>query len=510
MLFNKKIAILTGLLLLLVPITTFLSNTNLPQIPVTDIFLIIISQLVVLISIILVSFSFHKLFLTKFLKIEFFLLINFFIIYLFFFFKNIKNIFYILEDFNPLLDEIFTLAIYGIVYFILIRFNKKYINFVARFLLIYATIILFVFILNIFNFHSDDKKNNLSSLDLNAVNTNLNQTNIFLIILDGMINLELAEKLKIINNKSQITNSLKTNNYVYKKDFSSNYDATYLSIASLLESSYPVTEDSKKYYNRKNFFPFSILNERNENNFFRILKKTKKQFFWLGNEWFFCHENLYINCLNEDQVYKKISRLKLFYSDSIFIYLLNFYSPQIPQIGALNFLINPNLNLNNKNQSGNIFLIHALSPHPPYIFNQNCKIKDKIKDKKKGISIDEEIKYYSYAYNCLFKIIYNFTKKIEKNNANNMFFVMGDHGWSFNKNIMKKVNLDPEEARFKPFFSYKVPSKCKDIPSPSSIVNVLRFALICDGSKNLNYLKNLKFKSFYEDNQDYGKVYLKN
>ena len=102
----------------------------------------------------------------------------------------------------------------------------------------------------------------------------------------------------------------------------------------------------------------------------------------------FCRENLYINCLSEDPVYKKISRLKLFYSDSIFIYFLNFYSPQIPQKGALNFLINPNLKLDNTNQNGNIFLIHALSPHPPFIFNQDCKIKDKIND----TPIDEEIK----------------------------------------------------------------------------------------------------------------------
>ena len=505
MLVNKKIVILAGILLLLVPVATFLSNTNLPQISAADISLIIVSQLAVLILIVLVSFIFHKLFAQKFLRIEIFFLINSFTIYLFFYFKNIKNIFYIFENFNSLFDEIFTLLIYGIIYFLLIRFNKKYIKFLTRFLLIYTSAILFVFFLNVFNFQFNGEKNSLTTSDFDSVEENSNQTNIFLIILDGMINLELAKKLEIIENKNAITNSLKKNNYIYKKDFFSNYDVSYLSIASLLQSSYPVTEDSKRYHNRKKFFPFFILNEKNENSFFKLLKKTKKQFFWLGNEWFFCHENRYINCLSEDPVYKKISRLKLFYNDSIFIYFLNFYSPQKHQTGALNFLMNSNLKLNNANQNGNIFLIHALSPHPPFIFDQNCKIKDEIKD----ASIDEEIKYYSYAYNCLFEIINNFTRKIEENNTNNMFFVMGDHGWSFNKSIMDKVNLDPKEARFKPFFSYKIPSQCKNIPSPSSIVNVLRFALICDGNKDIKYLKDLKFKSFYEDDPDYGKVYLK-
>jgi hypothetical protein len=185
---------------------------------------------------------------------------------------------------------------------------------------------------------------------------------------------------------------------------------------------------------------------------------------------------------------------------------LNFYSPQNPEIGALEFLINPNLKLSNMSQNGNIFLIHALSPHPPFIFNQNCEVTSQIKD----ATSYEEIKYYSYAYNCLIKIINNFTKKIEKNNANNMFFVLGDHGWVFDKSIMKKNNLDLIESRFKPFFSYKVPPQCNNIPSPNSIVNILRFALICDGSKDLKYLKDLKFKSFYENDQDYGRVYLIN
>ena len=179
MLLNKKIVVLAGALLLLVPIVTFLSNTNLPQILVEDIFLIIISQLTILISIIIANSIFHKLFLKKFLKIEIFLLINFFTIYLLFFFKNIKNLFYSFENFHFLFDEIFTLFIYGFIYFLLIRFNKKYINFLSRFLLIYISAVLFISFLNMFNFQFNGEKNSLSSSDFDNVSANSNQTNIF-------------------------------------------------------------------------------------------------------------------------------------------------------------------------------------------------------------------------------------------------------------------------------------------------------------------------------------------
>ena len=322
MLINKKIVIIAGVLLFLVPVVTFLSNTNLSQISLSDILLIIIAQLIVLILISLASFIFHKFFIKKFIKIEIFLLINFFTIYLFFFFQNIKKIFYFFENFNYFFDEIFTLLIYGFIYFFLIYFNKRYIEFFTKFLLIYVFAISCVFFFNISNFQFYSEENSLPKSDFNIAETNSKKTNIFLIILDGMTNLEIANKLKITENSNEILNSLKKNNYIYKKDFFSNYDTSYLSIASLLQASYPMTEEDKKYNNRKNFFPFFILNERKENNLFKILKKTKKQFFWFGNEWFFCHENLYVNCSNDDLAYKKISRLKLFYSDSIFIHLL--------------------------------------------------------------------------------------------------------------------------------------------------------------------------------------------
>ena len=153
-----------------------------------------------------------------------------------------------------------------------------------------------------------------------------------------------------------------------------------------------------------------------------------------------------------------------------------------------------------------IYLIHVLSPHPPYIFDQNCNIKNKlIKDKDFN-----DFEYYSYAYNCLIKSIGKWTDKINKINKDNMIFILGDHGWTFNESIMKKNNLKKDELRFSPFFAYKIPKRCQELESPKSIVNVLRFALICVGNKDLNYIEDLKFESFYESNSNYGKVFLKN
>ena len=41
--------------------------------------------------------------------------------------------------------------------------------------------------------------------------------------------------------------------------------------------------------------------------------------------------------------------------------------------------------------------------------------------------------------------------KISSLNKNNLIFIMGDHGWSFDRQMMKSKNL--EDNRFKTFFS---------------------------------------------------------
>ena len=101
----------------------------------------------------------------------------------------------------------------------------------------------------------------------------------------------------------------------------------------------------------------------------------------------------------------------------------------------------------------------------------------------------------------------NFIKKISKYNDKDLIFIMGDHGWSFDEETMKRSNLNVKENRFKTFFSYKIPKKCEKTEKPNSIVNVMRFALNCSGDTKTNYLKDLQYISFPEGHKHYGKVF---
>jgi len=510
MIFNNKLSYFLSISLFIIPILNFLNRINLPQITTQEIYLISTSQFFFLVATFLLSQLIHYFFLKKKIQFELFFLINCLIFFLLFFFQNIKSLLFF-EKQNSFFDEIATFFIFILIYFFLIFLFKKSFQFFLRFLFIFFLfqVSFFVFNLITIKFYKENDIRSYSEtinphdINISSLKKNKQSGNIFFIILDGMMTLESAEKLKIIKSEKKIINFLNKDGIKYKKNFLVNYDQTYLSLASLLQGSYPVNEKSNRYRTRKNFYPFLLLNQKKNNNFFKILRKTEKDFFWLGNSSMSCQNNIYINCIKQDKKLKFFSTISLFYFDSILIYGFNFIPKKfVNKYESINFLNKPDHNF----QKNEIYLLHILNPHPPYYLDKDCKVNDSLMSKIKNSSMD--IKYYGYAYNCLIDMSRKFTNKISNLNDDNLIFIMGDHGWSFDHETMKKNNI--KDNRFKTFFSYKVPAKCKNFIEPNSIANVIRFALNCNGNNKIEYLEDLQFISFSEENSNYGQVFLKN
>ncbi len=506
-----KFSLLISFSLFLVPILAFLNKINLPQISLLEVYLISASQFIFFLTVLLLSLLTHYFFLKKKIEFKIFFLSNSTICFLLLFFQNIKSLLFF-EKQNFIFDEIFTLIIFVILYFSILYSFKKNFTLILRFLIFFIFLQFSYFLYNLVNIkfgnelenNQEVREGDLLHYDIVFKKDKKNSSNIFFIILDGMMTLKSAEKLNIIKDKKKIIDTFKKNKITYQEDFFSNYDQTYLSLATLLLGSYPIKENSNKYRTRKNFFPLFILNQKKDNNFFKILRKTNKDFYWLGNSMVSCQNNIYINCISNNKKLKFSSIVNLFYFDSIYIYLLNKVLINIDSYESINFFINPKPKLSDNN----IYLVHILNPHPPYYLNKNCEIQKNLMEKVTNDKI--KVEYYGYAYNCLLDMANSFIKQISKNNNNDLIFIMGDHGWSFDEETMKKSNLNVKENRFKTFFSYKIPKKCEEIKKPSSIVNVMRFALICSGDAQTNYLKDSQYISFPEGHRDYGKVFLKN
>ena len=94
---SDKICNPISTLLFFIPVLSFLSTVNLPQILISDIYLIILSQIFILTVVFLISLVFHKIVFKHYLNFKTFFLINAFTIYLLFFYKNFKTLLQVLQ-----------------------------------------------------------------------------------------------------------------------------------------------------------------------------------------------------------------------------------------------------------------------------------------------------------------------------------------------------------------------------------------------------------------------------
>ena len=389
-------------------------------------------------------------------------------------------------------------------------FLKKFYQLAKIFFLffLFFNFILGVYSTNFFNnFTINEAKNNISQNRINLNNLKKLQstktTDVYLIVLDGMISLDKAEKLEIIESKNLFLNQLKNNGYVYNHFYKSNYPVTYASIQSLLYGYFPITDKSDIYTNRLNFYPYNMNDKKNF--FYQIIYNLNMNFFWIGNKWGLCkglksNECFYNYSSSKNFLSELIFNTELFYINSLFSYFFNYLSKDIV-ITAFDFLRYEKFQKKTsltKNKS-NFYFMHVYKPHKPYDLDDNCNNTTP----KKIIS--NEKKYYKINYKCALQTVLDWDKNFLDKKKNNIVIILGDHGWSLNKE--KNDDIDYIRSRVDDvFFAYKIPKKCNSIKAPNSHVNVMRFILNCLNDLDLEYLTDTQYIIRYEGHPDYGKA----
>ena len=132
---SQKKYYLISLFLFLIPILSFLNEINLPQILKEDFYIILFSQISFFSIIFILSFLTYTFFI-KNLSFGIFLLINSLFFYLTFFYQNLKGMIYDKQNF--LFDDFLILFLYIGAYIITLKFSKKIIEFMVRFLIIFT------------------------------------------------------------------------------------------------------------------------------------------------------------------------------------------------------------------------------------------------------------------------------------------------------------------------------------------------------------------------------------
>ena len=88
-----------------------------------------------------------------------------------------------------------------------------------------------------------------------------------------------------------------------KKNFSnisnskSNFNNTHLSVTTILNLDYPVTDKSRRYSSLLEFFPYYLSNFKPQ--IIKILGELKYKFYWQGNIWAECNSHNPRYCLSD-------------------------------------------------------------------------------------------------------------------------------------------------------------------------------------------------------------------
>ncbi len=497
--FLKKIIFLT--LLFFLPFILFLNETNLPQLEFEEIQIIFYSQLFFLSFIVIFSFLIYKSLFTKFynnINFKSFLTIIFILYYFSFYYNekftsNLQNI--IFEGFY--FSAFIFLIIFIFFFLILLNiFNRstEVRNSLTFFIKIFLILNYLIFIYDvgnyfkITNYYKNDNNSKLIK-NQNFISNKTQSIDIYFVILDGMMSLNNAEDLGIVNKKKTIKD-LNNIGGIISSNSITNYNTTTLSLTSIFELDYFIKDGKNQYYEMNKLFP-KMLN--NKTPLIKILKDINRDFYWVGNEWAYCKEKENINCLVQDNTKIYIS-LNKFYKNNPLIHFINkvrdyFFNKSNYYLDSFDLFFNTSRTLDaiNVNLSNNdkFFFIHLYKPHGPYLFDTDCNIlKNENNNKLQG---------YSNNYSCVLSGIPNFVNKINtRSNKKNIFFFIGDHGWFkyrkevFNLIISGSCNLD------------------KNLPK--SMINVIRFALNCSDNLQLKFLEDKYYNSkyIYKDNGIFG------
>jgi len=488
----------------------------------------------------LVSFYLKVIFLyfILFFIIYFFLKKNFFkatlslaiFIYLSFYHFQIKN--FIFNLLHTRFDG--ELALFLIIFASIIIFLPFFNNLFTKLILLFFVILFFsnfllisVNLLNLKNTQShmeqDSKIDFFNKEEIKIINQNHVKPNIYYVIVDSMISLsDFKNNFEL--NKEEIIENLYQKKLTYIENAKSNYPTSYLTLSSIFNLDNIVNENSEIYYDRANFYPKVLADEKNLPRLIATLNEIGYRFKLIGAHWGNCRYNE-IYCISynhENNTHNK----KLYFIDNPNNYEVSRTLIKMTAIAGIitnikkkilknektfqhEFVNNDSIgrfiklrSLYNENNIPHFYFIHHLAPHWPFVFDENCN------ERMDDSHIDNNLLGYQKSYKCVLEKIYTLMDYINLIDEDSIVVIQSNHGRSVStkEDIIQSGYGDIDE-RFSIFSAIKLNDKCQlDVNKLNDNVNAIRNIISCPFGIN-KFIKSKRYIGFYETQDNYGKVF---
>ena len=466
--------------------------------------------------------------------------------YIFFKFSVIKNF---INKFQISFDGEISILLIVIIFYLIykIRYKVRFIQFVNFYIFFYLIFISITLVNNLnkyqyFSLNKKDsklKKVNFQNIYFNkdqilSIKKNKNK-NIYLVIFDGMTSLE---EFNYQNNEldfdlTKTYNKLENLKLNYIKNSKSVFTTSHLTFSSIFNLNPIVNPDSKKYFDRRIFFPNVLLNENSQD--YPILLSTLKainyKFKWVGTPWANCVKYSIEFCLSYNDITKK-NNLKSFYKlnpnnnhiynhflglsvikpiifnlRKLFLNKEKYYQWEFRTNDSVSRFLDSVIYLENIKDNNYFFYIHHMAPHFPYVYNEDCSERDGSSHRR----VSANFIGYKESYICVLKKIDKLMSYINKNDPNAIVVIQGDHGFEFDHTgNLKSSGFSKNNAikRLTHFNAIKINDECKSFISNNiGNINAMRLALSCATNQKPKLIKEKSYVGFYETQNDFGKVF---
>jgi hypothetical protein len=420
---------------------------------------------------------------------------------------------------------------------IAIFFEKIKKSWFINFLNIYIIIFFIINLMSFFNIQKESYKNVIenpkifadltyfSSDEVKKILNNKNNKNIYYIIMDGAISLNIYnDRIKKIN-LTKIISEFKKDNFIYIHDVDSSYPSTATTLSQILNLSYFKDKNNLEKWDRKEKFG-EIFRYFNESPLGKTLDDINYNFFWLGNSFTHCRSYNISICFPAERGLKAFlrslslnNRTNLMKTNYVLMNFLQktpfldfthkyFFLGKSGRELALfeNDAVNNYIKFSHslpKNEKNHFIFIHAFMPvvyflphYNPLAFNEDCTMrihsKDEIKDfKHKSITDPSWRTYelykslYEKNYLCMLKRVDEFTKFINIFDPDAMVIFQADHGShgspELTDNYGNRLN--------KVFTLIKTSNECEDhLLNKIDNINAIRLLLSCATDTQFKFL----------------------
>ena len=368
------------------------------------------------------------------------------------------------------------------IYISLLIYNNNL--FFKKFIYLFFYLSFLISLLQIFSFNQQSNIDESSKIDIVNFPDKLNnkKENIYFFILDAMQPIKEFEKYYKLN-EDNFLDYVENKNYKYLHNTVNTYNNTTHSLSAFFYLDKIFDEGDKLKDKSKILYP-TLLRKNNKPDLLSNLDNLGYDFKWVGNFFALCPKFNLKYCLNKNS------------NTIVDTYLyINFFrqSPLIQTIWSFGLIFNFDFDRfiyfdvnngmgrlisylaeNHKIDKPTFYFVHHMSPHWPYLTNEDCSYKN--------YSGKKNLEGYKSAYICTLKNIKETIKFLNKFDPNSTVIFQSDHNWIMSKNLKEKKMI---------FNLIKVANNCNvDSNINYNNVNTLRLIFSCMTGNNPKYIED--------------------